>query len=218
MKAMVALAAAGVLVVGGVAAAATGVLGDGGTIEACVASNGGLSVAPAKGCKKNEDALSWNQVGPQGPAGPQGEPGTPGTPGAPGAQGGRGPSDAWSASLPETAFADTDNGGPLDEVAFTLPAGSYVLSGSIDLENTWDSRDDLRCSVQVDGDKGARTLVPRTRVLVEPFGEDVIPLAGAATLAATADVHVRCAALSPNGGKATATVQLTAIQVGALHE
>jgi hypothetical protein len=212
MKAMAALAAAGVLVVGGVAAAATGVLGGGGTIEACVASNGDLSVAPAKGCKKNDDTLTWNQVGPQGP---QGEPGTPG---APGAQGERGPSDAWVASLPETAFADTDNGGPLDEVAFTLPAGSYVLGGSIDLENTWDSRDDLRCSVQVDGDKGARTLVPRTRVLVEPFGEDVIPLAGAATLTAAADVHVRCAALSPNGGKATATVQLTAIQVGALHE
>jgi hypothetical protein len=212
MKAMAALAAAGVLVVGGVAAAATGVLGGGGTIEACVASNGDLSVAPAKGCKKHDDTLTWNQVGPQGPAGPQGEPGTPG------AQGERGPSDAWVASTGATDFGDPNGQNPLDVAAFTLPAGSYVLSGSIDLRNTYVQTGDYRCSVRYEGRKGTAEAIPERRVVVPVNGETVMALTGSVELGADTELRVWCRAASPSGGEATAWVQLSAIQVAELHQ
>jgi hypothetical protein len=217
MKKLVALAAAGVLVVGGVAAAATGVIGGGTTIQACVASNGDLSVAPAKGCKKNDDPLSWNTVGPQGPAGPQGQPGEPGAAGAPGAQGERGPSDAWVASTGATDFGDPNGQNPLDVTAFTLPAGSYVLNGSIDLRNTYTSTGDYRCTVQYEGRKGTVEAIRETRVTVPVAGEAVMPLAGAVELNGDTELHVWCRAASPNGGEATAWVQLTATQVATLH-
>jgi hypothetical protein len=221
----IALALVGVLLAAGVATAAVKQLtADDGVVHACVGVAGVLRIAPARGCTRIEDPLDWNQTGPRGPQGapgpqgPKGDPGTPGADGAAGAQGERGPSDAWAASLPGTDFGTPNGGNPYDAVAFTLPAGSYVLNGSIDLEDTWANREDLRCDVEVDGAKGPRTLVPQTRQLLEGYGETVVPLAGAATLTAPAEVHVRCGVYGPNGGTANATVQLTAIRVATLNQ
>jgi hypothetical protein len=209
----VVLVAVGVLLVAGAATAAVKQLtADDGVVHACVGVAGVLRIAPARGCTRIEDPLDWNRTGPQGPAGPAGSAGPQG------AAGERGPSDAWAASLPELDFGTPNGGNSYDQVAFTLPAGSYVFGGSVDLQNTWGNGEDLRCDVEVLGDKGGRPLVRQTRMLLDGYGEQVIPLAGAATLSAPADVHVRCGVFGPNGGTATATVQLVATQVATLHE
>jgi hypothetical protein len=60
-----------------------------GVIHACVHQSKGVIriVAAGTACSANEQALSWNQVGPQGPAGPEGAPGVAGAIGPAGPQG-----------------------------------------------------------------------------------------------------------------------------------
>jgi type VI secretion system secreted protein Hcp len=63
------------------------------TVNACVNDEGQLRLAPSSGsCKKNEQLLSWNTVGPAGPAGPTGATGPAGPAGPAGPQGVAGPS------------------------------------------------------------------------------------------------------------------------------
>ena len=85
------------LVAGGAAfAGATGIVGADGKINGCYRSGGDQQgqlrlVSDADACRANEEAISWNQVGPQGLPGPQGPTGPQGAPGATGQQGPQGP-------------------------------------------------------------------------------------------------------------------------------
>jgi hypothetical protein len=67
--------------------------GSGGVIHACFKSNNGQVrlVESAADCNPSEQAIQWNQIGPQGPAGPQGVPGPAGPQGPVGPQGSQGP-------------------------------------------------------------------------------------------------------------------------------
>jgi type VI secretion system secreted protein Hcp len=106
------------LVVAALAAAGTAygvisVTADSQTITACVNNDGQLQVAPSKGCKKNEQVLTWNTEGPAGPAGPAGPQGVPGRDGRDGrdATGSSGDADGISATITATGqksgkFAD----------------------------------------------------------------------------------------------------------------
>ena len=90
---------AAVAMVAGIGSAA--VPAPAGTITACVKTKGGDDDGGSKGsirivgsasdCKKNEQALSWNQQGPAGAAGPTGAAGVAGPAGPAGAKGDAGP-------------------------------------------------------------------------------------------------------------------------------
>src|SRR5437899_4214782 len=75
------------------------------TVNACVNDDGQLRLAPSSGaCKKNEQLLSWNTVGPVGPAGPAGAAGAAG-PAGPQGVAGRDGRDATSAASPDAVTA-----------------------------------------------------------------------------------------------------------------
>jgi hypothetical protein len=72
------------LAVAAIAAAASGFAyaqtSGGNTIKACAQTvNGQLRLDTGNGCLASEQAVQWNEVGPQGPQGPQGPPGPSGT-------------------------------------------------------------------------------------------------------------------------------------------
>jgi type VI secretion system secreted protein Hcp len=88
------------LVVAGFATYAWAASSAGQTINACVDNEGKLRLVPAVSqCKKTEEPLSWNTVG---PAGPQGQPGAQGAAGQQGATGPAGPAgkDGSSSGAP----------------------------------------------------------------------------------------------------------------------
>lgn len=153
---------------GGIAAVA-GTLGlvsaayaghDAGTIHACKSTRGGevRIVSSASDCSSREVHLTWSERGPQGPAGPQGEPGPAGIQGPQGVtgpqgvqgpegpQGPAGPSQVW-ANATRTGQIEIDNAFPNWQIIQTLelPAGSYVVTGSVGfiLSDTLDSSNRL---------------------------------------------------------------------------
>lgn len=129
-----------VLLAGGVAYAM--IPSDDGAIRGCYNTRSGvLRVIPlGESCRGGEEALAWNQVGPQGPKGDQGDPGLQGAPGPQGLQGPRGergPEGPQGLAGTSQAFHSS---GTLEKVSFgesgvvvrkSLPAGSYVAVATI---------------------------------------------------------------------------------------
>ena len=107
--------------------------GPGGVFTGCAARHGGwLRLIDASGaCRRNEQAVSWNQSGPKGDPGMKGDPGVKGDPGP---QGPPGPSG--DGSLPvgfrgtmHSASATTPWPSFTTIATLDLPAGSYMLIG-----------------------------------------------------------------------------------------
>lgn len=163
-KGAVALTVVAVLFVGGGVAWATVPAPDG-VIHACIQGGDGKLrvVDPATDtCKKGEQAIDWNRVGPQGPQGfqgiqgiqgvegPTGPAGQDGAPGPQGAQGPQGVSGSQGATGPQGSAGISDvyqtpshsntvyniggNGGDLAHL--DLGAGSYLLLGTAGLGNS----------------------------------------------------------------------------------
>jgi hypothetical protein len=135
-KALTAAAVAGGLVLaGGVAYAA--IPAADGTITGCyTAANSVLGmpkgslrvVDDAAHCRRNEQPLTWNQVGPKGDPGPAGEKGEQGSQGETGPPG---PATAPHAKIAEErGIVDLPRGiEPHRVVSISLPAGTWALTG-----------------------------------------------------------------------------------------
>ena len=117
-----------------------------GVVHACYnVTNGNTRIIDTaiETCKRHEVALAWNQQGPQGPAGPQGVPGPvgpQGPQGIPGPTGPTGPQGPAGPAGPAGAAAiyfqqRTDWLGAIDTArvihSLNLPAGTYLVTGSI---------------------------------------------------------------------------------------
>jgi len=100
-RVMLALLAVVALAASGTAYAVVSHAADSQTITACVNGDGQIQLAPAKGCKKNEQVLTWNTQGPAGPAGPTGPTGPQGATGAAGRDGRDGRDATGSSSDPD---------------------------------------------------------------------------------------------------------------------
>lgn len=148
-----ALVAAAVVIVGATAATATtalqSIVGADGVIHGCFKSqNGQLRVvAEGEACGPSEQALAWNQTGPQGaqgPQGPEGDEGDKGDLGPQGPQGERGPQGEQGAQglpgrtvpdtdtfyIPRYVFADGEVGGNAEaEVIASCSPGEQVTGG-----------------------------------------------------------------------------------------
>lgn len=101
-----------------------------GVINACYRKSnddekGQLRIVDRAGdCKKNEQALSWNQVGPRGPKGDTGDTGPRGATGATGAQGPAGPTGPQGPAGPTGAAGADGAQGPAG------PAGAAGADGA----------------------------------------------------------------------------------------
>jgi hypothetical protein len=127
-----ALAAAGMIVVAGVAYAGASTLNGSDVIRGCVAPSGDLKIVDGGRCKKNEDALSWNQqgpAGPQGPAGARGETGAQGSAGAKGDTGPQGPSGPKGDAGVQGATGPQGPAGPKGDAGVQGPAGPAGPTG-----------------------------------------------------------------------------------------
>lgn len=149
--------------------------GAGGVISACYDEQSGQvriyddAGGSPKSCGKSEAAISWNQqgpkgdkgdTGPQGPAGPAGPAGPTGPAGATGPQGPAGPAgpagttEGYSASVGGVILA-----GEVVVISKTLPAGSYLLSASVELRNP-DNDEESRGNCAMPGYATGRAHVP----------------------------------------------------------
>jgi hypothetical protein len=95
-------------------------------VYACVKDNGDLRIVDATTqCKKNEDPLQWNVVGPRGPIGPQGERGPQGLKGDTGEQGPKGDTGAQGPKGDTGAQGAQGAQGPAGTASLVSPNGSF---------------------------------------------------------------------------------------------
>ena len=158
--AVVAVAAAALLAVAGVAYAT--IPDSGGVIHGCYSKSGGsLRVIDASvtNCSKSETALDWNVQGQQGPQGPQGATGPQGPAGPQGAAGPQGPAGPPGPSglshgyLASTSNVPISQAPAFSEVALLsgVPEGNYMVSAQIGAVDSGGSNPDIRCRVSVNG-------------------------------------------------------------------
>jgi hypothetical protein len=148
-------------------------------------------------------------TGAQGIQGIQGPQGDKGDPGAQGNQGERGPSDGWTSvrafgsPVPITLNADTT------VTSRTLPAGSFLLNGYVDLHNT----------SSTDGAAGYCYLSGNSRLAVyydlPPGVRMELPLTASESASVNWAFEVRCQGAS--GSAEARSAFATAVQVGVLH-
>ena len=126
---LVSLVAASLAAAGGAALAGASL--DGGVVNACRnAANGHVRIVDSAGdCRNHEEALSWNQSGPQGPAGPAGPAGPQGAQGAQGAQGPAGAAGAQGAKGDTGAAGAQGPAGPAGPAGPVGPAGPQGPKG-----------------------------------------------------------------------------------------
>lgn len=130
----------------GVAYATGASLTSSGSVQACAnETNGNLrAVSDASQCRRHEESLSWSVVGPQGAVGPTGAQGPVGPTGP------RGPSEAWETYRFESTVAVD---GSTDEIARipALPAGKYVVTGKVNVDNALGGSGAVDCSIVFGG-------------------------------------------------------------------
>jgi hypothetical protein len=152
-----------------------------GVISACVGRDGRLRLAEVRGCKKHEQAISWNvrgvkgdpgpagatgpagPEGPQGAAGPAGPEGQPGPTGPAGPQGERGPQGEQGPAGPQGPKGDKGDPGPpgpagagltsLDDLA-GLACGSGADAGTVQVSYDASHVATLTCAASGGGGGG----------------------------------------------------------------
>ena len=215
---LVAIAVAGVT--GGVSWADSG----NGTIAACVNdTNGNTRIVPAApaDCRQHETAVTWSITGPpgaQGPAGPpgpQGPTGATGPQGATGATGPRGPSDAFEAFRFATTVNVTNVSTEITKIP-ALPAGSYVITGKVNVDNVSGGSGDVNCQIVAGGffDLGEASIgtgggqITRTTI-ASTFGT---------TIAGATDVSMTCQRTSGTGSIRASLAEILATHVETLTQ
>lgn len=149
--------------------------------------------------------------GAPGPAGSAGSAGSPGAQGAPGATGPRGPSDGWFTRA--TASPDLSEVSPIPVVSQSLPAGSYLLTASLYLNNASGTPADVYCTIN-----GSVVSTYATTIPAGYFA--TVTMSGADTNAANHDVSVDCYSddgTVGGGVVGVARASLSATQVGTLN-
>ncbi len=152
--------------------------------------------------------------GPQGSTGPTGAPGSDGTNGADGADGADGTGPAWLDTGDPTVYTATDTH---TLAGVTLPAGTYVLSASVYVNDAvpFETVATIQCSVIVGGDD--LLITPQFPTVASPqvqLIQDVVsfPAAVVSVSGVTSPVSLRCAVADDGGGfTLTGTVLATRV-------
>jgi hypothetical protein len=185
-----------------------------GVIHACYSTNGATAtngtqlsiIDPARAsCTKNQQSIAWSQTGPPGQDGADGQDGQDGQDGAKGDKGDPGPSDAFT-NYGDGVHAIGD--GLTQTVAsVTVPAGSYILTGTVAAGSLDGFPEFLTCSFTGGTVHGVVALIQsdgRSAVLAD------------STVTGTANpIFLRC---FMQGGSSTASGQIAAIHVGTVTQ
>jgi hypothetical protein len=220
-----------------------------GVIHGCYQKNKGtlrvIDTDQGQTCDSTEQALSWNQTGPQGPVGPQGPlgpqgpagpqgpkgetgPQGPAGPAGPqgmqGSQGPAGPSNASVFSVNNFKDPTRDNlligiNGGADLADLDVPPGSYVISGKAWVENQDPDQQGSFCELQwQSAGQTGRTDIDRSDVLLTGLGS-VDPGSEAMVplqAAATFSAATRIILRCSGSNSVASEVALTAIRVASL--
>lgn len=212
-----------------------------GTLPAAVASTPGsywLTIARGNTGHDNDRdnfvagfVVTIGAAGPQGPQGLQGPigltgaTGATGAPGPQGIQGPAGPSDAWWAGGYLGQYVGQGTTIPTDGVerryqSLTVPAGSYLVTGTAMVLNTGGSTPATgHCFIEGDDAHDRRTGVFFYIPANSPFPQSLVnvPLSGADTLLASGPISVSCAADSTSASVILQGFTLAIQQVATLH-
>jgi hypothetical protein len=177
-------AALAAVAVGGVAEARTP-----SSIHACAAKHGG-ALRLAKKCKAQERAVSWGHVGPAGPTGP---------------------SDVYVKQIRVGATVPIAATGYTRIMTLTVPAGSYLVTLTINASVGSETSAALFC--HVGSNSNLDDYVDNKSQYQSASAQGVTVVSGPSTLAAD------CATLSGNSGGTAGifTAQLTAVKTGSVH-
>lgn len=178
-------------------------------------------------CRRREAELNWSETGPpgrRGGGGPRGlrgltgARGATGPTGASGPAGAQGPSNAYAAS--ETSAVSLAAGGR-DVLSLSLPAGSYVVTASVDIANedgVGGETEKATCVVNAvppaTGEEASGTAtVPFSKGFT---GEQTVPLDGSWTLSAPETLELFCTQLSA-GATTASLARIDAVQVATVN-
>lgn len=169
---------------------------------------------PPQTCKSGETPLDWNQTGPPGPPGQQGEPGQPGKPGE---QGPPGVVDAYYKQSSSPVFLQV--GSYQTILTLSLPAGTWSLSGTVNLNNFSGGRVPVLCAFFAQfGSNFSRLSIAGLASFPGPGGDALtMPLSAIIELGQPGVVEMQCQ--SNSGTTATALAegrQMTALSVSNL--
>lgn len=150
-------------------------------------------------CGKGQQEVVWNETGPQGEKGDTGETGDKGD------TGDTGPAGPSAAFTNYGGFRTIAPGTTQTVASVTVPAGSYVLLGAVDVIGI-DDLEFAQCSFVA-----ASTVNGRFAILVNDGSE---PILGDVTVTSTLNpIFLRCTA---QGGTLQVAGQMIATQVGAI--
>jgi hypothetical protein len=195
-----------------------------GVISGCYDKSGGaLRVidSDVTTCKSNETSLTWNQTGPTGPTGltgPQGIPGPAGPAGPAGPTGAAGPAGPIGPQGPTgptgpagghgyfnySGLTGFFNGPGLDVVSLNLPAGTFVVSATLNLNNSDTDDQFVTCTLST----GQQSRLDMPRISLASMAMIDIVTANAPT---TLTVHCNGFQVSSN------RANLTAVSVSAIN-
>jgi Collagen triple helix repeat (20 copies) len=184
-----------------------------GTASAAAKGPGAASVSKGKKGKRGARGPHGPQ-GPQGPQGKEGKDGSQGPQGPKGATGDRGPSNGYQAfnNFPGTIPTTTGELGSL-----SVPAGNYLASAKLWVENEGAARVKVTCTLtnDVTGDSDTSEVTADPIGSTSWFGRSMISLQAATVLSSAGKWIVSC---SSNGAASViaANLKIQAIQVGSL--
>jgi hypothetical protein len=210
-----AITAAAIVAIAGGVTYAVADIGGGGVINGCYKSqNGQLRlIDPATdSCNPSEKAISWNRTG---PTGAKGATGATGPTGAKGATGPRGPSDAFEAFRFATTVNVTNVSTEITKIP-ALPAGSYVITGKVNVDNVSGGSGDVNCQIVAGGffDLGEASIgtaggqITRTTI-ASTFGT---------TIAGATNVTMTCQRTSGTGSIRASLAEILATHVETLTQ
>jgi hypothetical protein len=178
-------------------------------------------------CGKKETQIDWNVQGVKGDKGDKGDQGIQGIQGIQGVKGDKGDNgdkgdkgdkgDAGAAGTSAGYAAHTDAsgtiGGQINVVSLQLPAGKYILNGTIDVENR-DTDDDRTVGCSLADDK-EYTILPDMDGSF-PFNQ-VIALTSGFDAGNGATVSIQCTPVLQNNTTWFTGANITAVKVDTLN-
>jgi len=200
-----------------------------GVIHGCYGKSGGdLRVIDntVTNCQKTETSLSWNIQGVQGPQGAQGLQGPVGPAGPQGAQGAigpqgptgpQGPSGTSHAYFVANGSANLGTSFKKIQELKNLPAGSYLVWASGDVEDI--ANDSFAtCSLVNGGTVIVTNMFDQVFPGLSPRnGEGAFSITGAVTMSAPGSVEVDCNSSDSSGFSQAVNVSMTAVSVDAVN-
>ncbi|HYB23221.1 MAG TPA: hypothetical protein VED41_05455, partial [Solirubrobacteraceae bacterium] len=195
-----------------------------GIIHGCYNKRSGalrvIDIATHAKCARKEAELNWEEIGPPGPrggGGPRGQTGATGPQGTAGTPGGL--SNAYTAS--QAGPLKLEIGTDADAVNLTPPAGDYVVSATVTLENkdtkAVGSVEAATCQLDRKPSGATEATAGATVAFLEGGSSQTVALDATLSLAVTESLELSCTKTS-SGTVSAVGARIDATEVGSISE